>query len=191
MTTLTLENMIETTATDLYGDKAHATVATIRRACREAGIGFDKLIKMGSKSGSVKWIGNTAVAVIVKVSSMWKEQKRSANRGSVVTEAMMADAKIAEAVHALIEDEEPREIHIPKQHYLIMVEKGECCKYYRGISDGSLHTSLLARHANTSTDLEAVKARATLLRDRLAERGFVVRIQKCDVRNGKVVGTGR
>jgi hypothetical protein len=77
------------------------------------------------------------------------------------------------------------------KEYLIMLTLGNTVKYYKDLEHGDngtrLITSLLARHAKTSKEIECIKARAITLRDRLSSKGVRVHIRECDVRNGKVI----
>lgn len=295
MKTLTIETAIINACIELYGDASHATLNTIKRACREKGMGYDKLVgKNGADLANIKWIGARAVPAILKGIKMWKESKKGANtevtvqiKGdelidndtaicqmeketlrqenleavkSFMTEDMsqsdltilLMEADVAtdkgmthnEYMHSVFlgekeqQDEEDRLVEelknatgtdaetteeayerqaernkldrdveeyndnnpgleevteeVTTQEYLIMITKGSTTKYYQDIARNTitgprLLTSLLARHAKTSSNLEAIKARAVTLRDKLSAMGMGVHIRKCTVRSGRVI----
>lgn len=302
MKTLTIETAIINACIELYGDASHATLNTIKRACREKGMGYDKLVgKNGADLTKIKWIGVRAVPAILKGIKMWKESKKGANTEETVQikedelidndtaicqmeketlrqenlkavqgyitegmsemdmtilmmevecatdrgmthneymhsvflgeqkqqdeedrlveelkEATGTDAEttaitalvdedagvhkeeIDKAVEAIENDSEEAEVEqvteeeVTTQEYLIMITKGSTTKYYQDIVRNTmtgprLLTSLLARHAKTSSNLEAIKARAVTLRDKLSAMGMGVHIRACTVRSGRVI----
>lgn len=122
------------------------------------------------------------------------ESQIAVDNGQATLEEEQAEATAQEeeCKEAILSIQEVTEEEVTTQEYLIMITKGSTTKYYQDIVRNTmtgprLLTSLLARHAKTSSNLEAIKARAVTLRDKLSAMGMGVHIRACTVRSGRVI----
>lgn len=96
-----------------------------------------------------------------------------------VEEQLDRDAEVYDQeIDRLLSEPDENIVEEERSYYICLFQEG-VCKYYVGLTSTSIRTTRTLANATIGSDLDAIKARAVFLRDKLSSRGISVHVREC------------